>query len=351
LLFAAPVWADNDSDVKGLWIEIPGLPEAGSTSFNVQSGGEGEAYFERIIDDGALVVSVERVYAEDRNGDAWKPGDAAKLTVRLESIRKEIEVAEDEVDVTESEEELAEIYSYPVATTIYVTGEDEDMRGNQDIFIFTDDWVFRVHLSLAANRVDDYDADEMKGWLENMKIVARNSSGEGEREYEDEADKNPGGEDDAVEGLWLEIPKFPKDAEVIDFAQNEDGVAALSRMIDDGLLVLVVERLKNAMDDGEDFTADKVGKFVAEIEELGEDDVDVTENEEEFAELYSYPVASATYITGENEDTRNNLDLYMFTDKWVFRVKVSISADHMENYGGEDGGKLKEWFYNMKLRD
>jgi hypothetical protein len=47
---------------------------------------------------------------------------------------------------------------------------------------------------------------------------------------------------------------------VIDFAQNEDGVVALSRMIDDGLLVLVVERLKNVMDDGEDFTAGKVGK-------------------------------------------------------------------------------------------
>jgi hypothetical protein len=102
-----------------------------------------------------------------------------------------------------------------------------------------------------------------------------------------------------VEGLWLEIPKFPKDAEVIDFAQNEDGVAALSRMIDYGLLVLVVERLKNVMDDGEDFTADKVGKFVAEIEELGEDDVDVTENEEEFAEFYSY-VDSSIFKDSKN---------------------------------------------------
>jgi hypothetical protein len=157
-------------------------------------------------------------------------------------------------------------------------------------------------------------------------------------------------EDDAVEGLCLEIPKFPKDAEVIDFAQNEDGVVAYTRMIDDGCLVLVVERLKNVMDDGEDFTAGKVGKFVAEIEELGEDDVDVTENEEEFAELYSYPVASATYTTGENEDTRGNFDLYMFTDEWVFRIKVSISADYMENYGGESG-KIKDWLYNMKLRD
>jgi hypothetical protein len=79
LLFAAPVWAADDSDVKGLWVEIPGLPEAGSTSFNAQSGGEGEAYFERIIDDGALVVSVERIDVEDRNGDTWGPGDAAKL--------------------------------------------------------------------------------------------------------------------------------------------------------------------------------------------------------------------------------------------------------------------------------
>jgi hypothetical protein len=176
-LFAAPARAADDSEVKGLWLEIPGLPKASSTSFNVQSGGEGEAYFERVLDDGLFVVSIERVYAENRaTGDAWGPGDTAKLVVRLESLRKEIEVAEDDIDVTESDEDFAEIFSYPVSTAIYATGENEDAKGNHDIFIFTDDWVFRVHMSIAGDRLEDYDTDKLDGWFENMKIVERGAS-------------------------------------------------------------------------------------------------------------------------------------------------------------------------------
>jgi hypothetical protein len=184
-LFAAPARAADDNEVKGLWLEIPGLPEASSTSFNVQSGGEGEAYFERVLDDGLFVVSIERVYAENRaTGDAWGPGDTAKLAVRLESLRKEIEVAEDDIDVTESDEDFAEIFSYPVSTAIYATGENEDARGNHDIFIFTDDWVFRVHMSFSA----DYDVDKLDDWFENMKIVERDLSGADETEEDGKGD-------------------------------------------------------------------------------------------------------------------------------------------------------------------
>jgi hypothetical protein len=191
-LFAAPVWAADDDRVKGLWVELPDLPEAGSTSFSVQAGGEGEAYYERILEDGMVVLSVERIYAEDRNGDMRVPADAGKLTVSLQSLRKEIEVAEENIDVTESIEELAEIYSCPVAGTIYMTGENEDMRGNQDIFIFTDEWIFRIHTSIAPDYANDPDnADKIKNWLMNLKIVDRDSPGSGES---DEADEDSGGE-------------------------------------------------------------------------------------------------------------------------------------------------------------
>jgi hypothetical protein len=57
-----------------------------------------------------------------------------------------------------------------------------------------------IYTSIAANSIDNYNADTMKGWFENMKIVTRDPSGEEEREDEDEEDKNSG-EDDAVEGL------------------------------------------------------------------------------------------------------------------------------------------------------
>jgi hypothetical protein len=131
-------------------------------------------------------------------------------------------------------------------------------------------------------------------------------------------------DDSAVKGLWLEVPKFPKDAKVSGFTQNDHGVATYSRTIDDGALALIVQRLMNRWD-GEDLTADKVRKVTAELMGIQEDAIDVTENEEELAELYSYPVASTTYSMGEGEDARKNLDLYLFTDNWVFRVTLSIA--------------------------
>lgn len=186
-LFAAPVQAD-DGRVKGLWIEIPGLPEASSTSFNVQSGGEGEAYFERNFDGGILKITIDRIYSEDRDGEALTPDDTGSLVVMLQSLREFIEMDPDDIDVTESVEELEEIYPYPVSAARYTTGEDEDMRGNQDIFIFTDEWIFRVHISLAADRMDDYDADEMEEWLENMEIFDR-EEGRGDV-FDDEDDED-----------------------------------------------------------------------------------------------------------------------------------------------------------------
>lgn len=203
-LFAAPVKAD-DGRVKGLWIEIPGLPEASSTSFNVQSGGEGEAYFERNFDGGILKISIDRIYSEGRDGETMTPSDTGSLVVMLQSLREFIEMDPDDIDVTESVEELEEIYPYPVATAQYTTGEDEDMRGNQDIFIFTDEWIFRVHISLAADHMDDYDADEMKEWLENMEILDR-QEGRGDV-FDDEDDEEDEKTVDFVAVLYS-LPEF-----------------------------------------------------------------------------------------------------------------------------------------------
>ncbi|MDR1481888.1 MAG: hypothetical protein LBI74_04620 [Synergistaceae bacterium] len=355
LLFAAPVWAADDGNVKGLWVEIPGLPEAGSTSFNAQPGGEGEAYFERIMDDGALVVSVERIDAENRNGDTWGPGDAAKLAVRLENIREEIEVAEDDIDVTEQEEELAEIYSYPVATARYMTGGEEEMRGNQDIFIFTDDWVFRVHLSISVDHLDDYDSDKVEGWFENMKIVERDSSETGEAKDGGQGDENSGeaqskgGQvieltaDDAdlseapdanVKGLWLRCPGFPKDAEALEFMDNEEfGEVQYTRGIDNGALQFMIRR--QTIEDSELRTPDDVKDLLEMIVNNGDGDVDSIRVDTEagaFAELFSYPCAMTEYEVEEDGETRSYATLFIFTDQYCFLVQASIPKDSAADY-------------------
>jgi hypothetical protein len=183
-LAALPARAADDSKVKGLWIEIPGLPEASDSSFNVQSGGEGEAYFERIMDSRSLKISVERISSENRDGDILLPSDTGELTVRLELLRENQEISLDDIEITESVDELAKIYTYPVSAAVYTTKDYEITRGNQDIFIFTDQWIFRIHFSINAERIDDYDAEQMKSWFENMKLVERNSEAEEPSEAE-----------------------------------------------------------------------------------------------------------------------------------------------------------------------
>jgi hypothetical protein len=342
-LFAAPVGAD-DGKVKGLWIEIPGLPEARSTSFNVQSDGEGEAYFERDFDDG-LKISIERIYAEDRNGEALAPGDTGKLVLKLQSLRKGIKIDPDDVEITESVEELEEIYSYPVAIALYTTGEDEDMRGNQDILIFTDKWIFRVHLSLAADRMEGYDADEMKDWFVNMKIVDRYPSRANESEDESQ-DRHALRADSGVEGLWLRIPDFPDDAEVIEFTADDGGEVTYIRALDDGALVLGIYRTPA----GDETTPEKVKEsIVKSVKDSGgdADDIEFDAGAEDFAELLSYPCMTAEYKIGEDEDAKRVAILGVFTDDYVFLVQAAGAADTF----GEYSDRSEEWFTHMKLVD
>jgi hypothetical protein len=99
LLPASALAAGDDASVRDLWIKIPGLPEADSAVFNGQPGGEGEAYFERTMNDGGLfAVSIERIYANDSaSGTTLTPADTAKLAVRLAALRNEITLKEEDV--------------------------------------------------------------------------------------------------------------------------------------------------------------------------------------------------------------------------------------------------------------
>ena len=171
---AAPVWAAGDGRVKGLWLEIPGLPEEGATSFDVQPGGGGEAFFEWSMDDGALVLSIERIRSKDRDGGVLEPGDAGRLSVRLQALRHKTEVDEAGISAAELVEKPRKIDSYPVAATRYETGAASDTRINTDVFFFTEEWVFRVHIALTTDYMEDPDiADKIEGWFADMEIVER----------------------------------------------------------------------------------------------------------------------------------------------------------------------------------
>ncbi len=153
--------------------------------------------------------------------------------------------------------------------------------------------------------------------------------------------------DEAVKGLWIEVPGFPAEGEVVDFQMNDEGVASYTRTLDGGALALVVERLHAADDAGELTTPDDIGAFVAAFEGIEEDTIHVSPSLDEIAKLYSYPVAGAEFTTGANEDLRKNLDLFIFTDQWLFRIHVSVMADSAENYEKQ----IEEWFTTLKMRE
>ncbi len=153
--------------------------------------------------------------------------------------------------------------------------------------------------------------------------------------------------DDAVEGLWIEVSKFPEEAEVVDFQMNDEGTASFTRILDEGVVALVVERLPVENNDGEPVTPETLGKLVAEFEGIQEEEIEISPSLDDFAELYSYPVAGAEFTKGENEDARKNIDLFLFTDTWLFRIHVSIAADSFDAY--ED--HVKEWLTSLKFRE
>ncbi len=151
--------------------------------------------------------------------------------------------------------------------------------------------------------------------------------------------------DGDIEGLWIEVKGLPENTVDVDFQMNDEGVAAYTRLIDDGLVALVIERLPTENDDGEPITPDNLAALVASFEDIDEADINISSNLDNLAELYTYPVAGADYQTGENEDTRDCVDLFIFTDPWLFRVHVLVAADYTEDYEEMVG----EWLTNLEI--
>lgn len=61
----------------------------------------------------------------------------------------------------------------------------------------------------------------------------------------------------------------------------------------------------------------------------------------------SYPSWKLTYITGNNEDTRKNVDYYIQTDEFDFRIHTSIAIDQFNR----NKMHLDAWFENLKFEE
>lgn len=151
--------------------------------------------------------------------------------------------------------------------------------------------------------------------------------------------------DSQVEGLWLTIPGLPEDAYEYDFRTNEQGAVVYTRMLPGGGLV-IIGRVPVVDEGGETITPETLQDWVAGSEGTDKSAIQIT-HEEELSALYSYPTYTAHYSKGEGDDLRNNLNLYMFTDKWVLMVMINVAYDFEDDYQA----LADDWFKTMELRD
>jgi hypothetical protein len=215
------------------------------------------------------------------------------------------------------------------------------------VCVFTDEYVFILQLAVTADAFEDYQSRSEK-WLKSVKFVDNAPSEEEGRGdlFGDEEGGGNGAPDAEVSGLWLRIPDFPDDAEVLDFTADDDGEVAYIRSLDSGVFMLGILRLPAS----EETTPEKMKESIAEsVTENGGDaeDIDFDEEAEGFSEMLSYPCMSAEYEIGEDEDAKRYAVVGVFTDEYVFLVHMAVAADSFDDYSGRTAG----WFRSMKLVD
>jgi hypothetical protein len=156
--------------------------------------------------------------------------------------------------------------------------------------------------------------------------------------------------DAGVKGLWIASPNFPADAELIAFKDNtETETVEYVRMLSDGSGVTF--SLVRQLIEGSEFQRpEDVRDMIETLVNNDDGDMDAIEvevNPEALAEHLSYPCAVASYRTGQNESTRRNVGIFIFTDKYFFAVEADAPIDMYEDY--ED--RIVEWMTAVALME
>ena len=137
-----------------------------------------------------------------------------------------------------------------------------------------------------------------------------------------------------VEGLWIELPGFADfDGEITsEFRTGTKGEVFYERRVDKGALLIRLERFPARNDEGKNFDLSNVKEYVADKAGIDQSDVSITEDLSDFVPNLSYPVSGAEYETKEGMTSRQNADLFVFTDDWVFLVHCDVAEDSKEEY-------------------
>jgi len=154
------------------------------------------------------------------------------------------------------------------------------------------------------------------------------------------------GADANVKGLWLRAPAFPEDAEVLLFVDNQDmDIVTYTRMVD-GMITLEIRRQPIEGSELQE-PGDARGLIEMRVYNSGGDEgeMDIDTDAADVSEHFTYPCATATYKTGQNEDTRFNASIFIFTDVYCFEVMISAAADWWDDYSESAG----EWIESLEF--
>jgi lipocalin len=331
--------AGSDAEVEGLWLRVPDFPDDAEV-MEFEDDGEGRVDYTRAIDGSVLILSIHRERADDKT-------TPKKIKKMIENNVVEKGGDKDDIDFDDAAEDFSEMLSYPCVTAEYEIGENEDARRVANVCVFTDEYVFILQLAVTADAFEDYQSRSEK-WLKSIKLVdGAPSEEEGRGDvFGDEEGGGSSAPDSEVSGLWLRIPDFPDDAEVVEFKADDDGEVTYIRSLGGGVFVLGILRLPA----GEEATTEKMKESIAEsVTESGGDaeEIDFDDEAEGFSEMLSYPCMSAEYEIGEDGDAKRYAVVGVFTDEYVFLVQMAVAEGSLDDYSGRTEG----WFKSMKLVD
>ena len=152
--------------------------------------------------------------------------------------------------------------------------------------------------------------------------------------------------DAQVKGLWLRSPSFPKDAEVVKFEDNKDmDMVTYTRSVD-GLLTFSIRRqpIEGSELQHPDDVPGLIEMWTNNDDTMRRVQID-THAGVVLSELYTYPCAFVGYVTGRNEDMRENMGIFIFTDRYCFVVEASVAADWAMDYQE----RIMEWLATLEF--
>ncbi len=150
----------------------------------------------------------------------------------------------------------------------------------------------------------------------------------------------PSDTDEGIKGLVLIVPVLTDNVETVKNTKNEDG-SYQEELLFDAMVSVVTERVARI-----EYSDEAIAKQINKLNGMDASDIIIKKDDAVSTKL-SYPAWRITYTTGANEDTRKNVDIYIQTDDWDFRLHTSTPIDSVDDYSEN----IETWIESLDLFD